>query len=337
MSQASFYEKLMTAKVPQLIGTYLAVGFGLLQFAEFVVNRYAFASVWVDRYLLLWLGLVPAIALLIYYQGLPQSGKASGSSWKKGLIFLNIGAVALAAFFITGGEQEVATKTVALVNDAGVEQERIIPAKASVKRIAVFEFQQDQADDKTAWYGAAYASLFEYHLRQRPEIITTGMRSLNNYYDRFGVEQFTPINVATQRKIAQRARTDYFISAKYDVSENGHEVSGSLYRAKDGKSVRELAVQAEDIYAVVDRLKEQIDEYLPPLGDLESAATNLPSAALITDNLAALEAYAKGLIQFNKTPSQLDLVVPHYRESFRIDPTCGTCAYGLADKLYGQG
>lgn len=337
MPQLSFYEKLLAAKVPQLLGTYLAVGFGLLQFVEFVVNRYDFASVWVDRYLLLWLGLVPAIALLIYYKGLPQKGTSSGSGWKKGLILLNVGLVALASFLVKGGSSEVTTQTVALVDETGVQQERIIPAKSSVKRIAIFEFQQEKEEKNNVWYGAAYASLFEYHLRQRPEIITTGMQSLNSYYDRFGVEMFTPINVATQRKIAQRARTDYFVSAKYDVSESGHEVSGSLYRAKDGKSVKKLAVQAEDIYAVVDRLKEQIDEYLPPLGDLESAATNLPSAALITDNIEALEAYTKGLIQFNKTPSQLDLVVPHHRAAFNIDPTCGTCAYGLADKLYGQG
>ena len=71
MSQPTFFEKLWERKVPQLLGTYLAVGFGVLQFVEFISRRFSMSSFWVDSYLLLWLMLIPAVALLLYYQGLP--------------------------------------------------------------------------------------------------------------------------------------------------------------------------------------------------------------------------------------------------------------------------
>jgi len=71
MSNTSFFGKLWERKVPQYLGTYLAVGFGLLQFLEFITRRFAIGDFMVDGYLLLWLLLIPAVALLIYYEGLP--------------------------------------------------------------------------------------------------------------------------------------------------------------------------------------------------------------------------------------------------------------------------
>ena len=92
MSQPTFFEKLWERKVPQLLGTYLAVGFGVLQFVEFISRRFSMSSFWIDSYLLLWLMLIPARRRFsCITQGLPtQNWKRTelekvGDIWEYGL------------------------------------------------------------------------------------------------------------------------------------------------------------------------------------------------------------------------------------------------------------
>ncbi|MEL7161983.1 MAG: hypothetical protein AAFN92_14575, partial [Bacteroidota bacterium] len=336
MTQASLTDKLLAAKVPQLLGTYLAVGFGLLQFVEFVSNRYTFDNLWVDRYLLLWLGLIPAVALLIYYRGMPPKGVASGAGWKTGLIFTNL-AVVLALLFLVDREVGPVTEEVAVLSADGQTEQRIIPARSAVQRIAVFDFAKQNDAAGESWWGTAYSFLLNDHLRQRPEVITSSPMELASYYDRFGAKQFESINVATQRKIAQRARTDFFVSLEYNIEPSGHQVKGALHRTKDGKAVQSLEASAGDIYGVVDRLKEQIDDFLPPLGDLDRVDTELPSSALITDKENALEPLVKGSIYFINNPDDPAGAANFYRASVKEDPSCANCTLMLATNLYAQG
>ncbi|MEO0732887.1 MAG: tetratricopeptide repeat protein [Bacteroidota bacterium] len=336
MAQASLTDKLLAAKVPQLLGTFLAVGFGLLQFVEFVSTRYTFSSIWVDRYLLLWLGLLPAVALLIYYRGLPKKGIATGAGWKTALVFTNL-AVVLGLLVFIDGKKGPETKQVAIVDADGQTEQRTIPTRSAVQRIAIFDFtnQQKQADEN--WWGTAYGSLLSYHLRQRPEVIVSSPMELAANYDRFGAEPFTPINVGTQRKIAQRARTDFFVSVEYNIEPSGHQVKGALHRTRDGKAVQTLKASAEDAYGVIDRLKEQIDDFLPPLGDLDQVESELPSSALMTDKEAALEPLVKGMMYFTTNPDDPVRMAAYFQEAVAADPSCANCALMLATSTIMQG
>lgn len=337
MSETSFTQRLWSRQVPQLLGTYLAVGFGVLQFVEFMTSRYDFSGAWVDRYLLLWLGLIPAVALLIYYRGLPPAGKGKTGGWKRWLIGLNVGIVALFTGLVSGADAAPVTETIAVIDDAGNASQRIIPASSAVQRIAVFDFSNRTEAADQDWWGTAYALLLTDALRQRPEIITTSTISLNSYYDRFSAAQFSAINLATQRRIAERARTDYFIRVDFKVGADGHEADGALYRTRDGKAVQTLQGASADIYGVVDQLNAQILNYLPLVDELNDLSTELPVAALLTDKVEALEDYIKGTIAFRKNAGDLDTPIAFFRRSLRSDPNCAVCAYALGDKLYGQG
>ena len=335
MSDSSFSQKLWSRQVPQLLGTYLAVGFGMLQFVEFMTSRYDFSGAWVDRYLLLWLGLIPAVALLIYYRGFPPAGKGRG--WKRSLLGVNVLIVGFCAFFLPGGPPEAETEVVSIVDETGLATQRVIPASSSVQRIAIFDFTSSEDNAETKWWGTAYGLLLNDHLQQRPEILTTTNVALNKQYDRFGAKKFEPINLATQRRIAERAQTDFFVRIEYEISPDGHEANGKLYRTRDGKPVQTLQGAAETVYGVVDQLKAQIVDYLPTLDELNSTSTELPADALITDKPKALESYVNGVIAFAMNAGELDTPAAFYRDCFRIDPNCAACAISLADILYGQG
>ncbi|TXF91668.1 hypothetical protein FUA23_00350 [Neolewinella aurantiaca] len=336
MDTPSLFQKLWSRKVPQYLGTYLAVGFGFLQFLEFISRRFDLSDFWVDAYLLLWLCLLPAVSLLIYYRGLPQGGK--GKHWKTGMIIVNVVlGLLLLAFIPDHSDSLVATETVTAIDEAGTPTQRTIPSATTVQRIAVFEFLNDKDDEASGWWGTAYSLLLTDILHQRPEILVKNVRSLNRYYSLYEVPLFSRINLATQRKIAERANTDYFVRAEYKASEDNYEISGSLYRTSDGKEVKHLGTATDDPFVAIDNIKDQIFDFLPPPVVSDDVVTNLPASALITDNVRALEFFAKGNIAFSTNPGDLPPSVAHFRKSVEADPSCAPCLYELADKLYGLG
>ncbi|MEM8583643.1 MAG: tetratricopeptide repeat protein [Bacteroidota bacterium] len=333
----SFTEKLMQAKVPQLLGTYLAVGFGLLQFVEFVSNRYEFSSIWVDRYLLIWLGLIPAVALLIYYGGLPTKDRATKAGLKTSLVFANLGFVGMLAILISNGAA-AETETVAYVDDEGVEQERVIPSRAAVQKIGVFQFENASGETNSSdWLGVAYGELLHNSLRQRPEVISTNPFILSVNYEKYGAVRFGAINFATKRKVAEKVSLDYFIAVKHTSEEGNYALEGSMFQTSDGREVLKLSAEADNAFEAVDQLKAQIDEYLPAFEDENMQVTNLPSSALITDSEEALEAYMKGWISFQLRPDDLPTSIAYFQESVNKDANCASCAYSLGDKYYGLG
>ncbi|MGB3546371.1 MAG: tetratricopeptide repeat protein, partial [Saprospiraceae bacterium] len=272
------------------------------------------------------------------YRGLPPRGKQKLASWKRWAIYANLVLAALLVFIIPeGGAAAPATETVTTTDEAGNTTQRGIPAASSVQRIAVFEFLNEADDPETDWWGTAYSLLLTDDLLQRPEVLVSNISKLNSYYDKLGETPYTKINLATQRKIAQRANTDYFVRAEYRVTEGSHEITGGLYRTKDGKLVKELKTAMDNGFRAVDKIKEQIDEYLPPLTLADQPVSNLPSSALITDRPEALRAYSLGIKAFDLNPGDLPPAVARFRESTRLDPKCAPCYYNLADKLYGQG
>ncbi len=336
MNTPTFFEKILSRKVLQYLGTYLAVGFGLLQFLEFVSKRFGLVDFWVDAYLIIWLAIVPAVSIMIYYRGLPPVVK--GGRWKRWLVFTNLLlAVVLSVFLPSRSTVEANTQTVETTNESGEITKRTIPSASAVKRIGVFEAINDQEDEETNWWGTAFALLLKDNLHQRPEIIVKGIQTLNRYYSKFEVPIFGRINLATQRKIAERANTDYFVRIRYTSMEDNYELFGSLYRTRDGKEVKSFRTSSESPFRAIDNIKEQIFDFLPPLGVMDEATTELPVSALITDSPKALEFYTKGVIAFSRNPGDLPPAVAYFRQSVRADPSCAPCLYGLADKLYGQG
>lgn len=339
MSQPTFFEKLWERKVPQFLGTYLAVGFGVLQFIEFISNRFSMSSFWVDSYLLVWLTLLPAIALLLYYRGLPPRGSKKVASWKRWAIYLNVVLVGILVLLLPDADAAVTpeTETITTTDESGNNMERLIPTGSSVQRVGIFELENEGNNSEEDWLGTAYSLLLTNGLRQRPELMVSGIRSLNRYYDRYGAVPFTKVNLATQWKIAKRAGTNYFVRAKYTTKDGAYEVLGELYETNSGKKVQTLQAVSDTPFSVVDELKRQIFDFLPPPVIVDNGVTDLPVAALITDNIEALEAYAKGNRQFSQNPGDLPPAIAFFRKSVTADPQCATCLYELADKLYGVG
>lgn len=339
--QQSFFQHLWDQKLPQYLGTYLAVGFGVLQFLILVTNRYELPSSLVEKYLLVWLLLLPAVATLIYFKGhLQPTNEAGVIKWPKMLV---IGNVVLA--FILGGvlfngsakAGEKDSETITLTNEEGKEITHVVPSLNKVQSVASFRFENLTGDEEQDWWGMAFSNLLEADLEQRPEFYVNSEFRLYTHYDGLGLEGFKLPTVGMQREIAQKARNDYFTRISYKIENGEFVMKGNLYSSRDGTSVMELNAVDSDPYNAIHKLKQQISENIPGALETLENQISLPTASLLTNNVEALKYYTESQIMYTKDANALEETLRLGKKAVEADPTCAMCHLNVGGVLFGLG
>ena len=338
--EKSLFQDLWDRKVPQYLGTYFAIGFGLLQFLEFLTNRFDLSSVLVYKYFLVWLTLVPAITILSYFGDQLNPKTVSGiARWPKFIVAGNIMlSLILAIFFFNEPNDGEQVKVVTVTNEEGEEIKTSIPTLKKIKTIAVFQFDNRTNDEKEDWWGIAFSNLLQFALEQRPEFYIQSQYNLESYYNALGIESFTLPNVAIQREIAQKSRNDYFTRISYKKSGSNFVFSGSVYSAKNGKDLFSLKAENDNPFLAIDALKNQIYDKIPNALNLDKNQIVLPSSSLITNNIESLEELTNAIVIYFKDPNGgLESAVEKARKSIILDESCSLCNLTLGYLLVTQG
>lgn len=340
----NWIEKIWERKIPQYVGTYLAVGFGIFQFIQVIVTRFNLSDTFQDRYLIIWLALLPAVFILVYF-GFQPNGKEAyeKKKWPKYFIGINsIVAIVLSIFLISENENKIedTTQIVQLIDEDGQDVKAIVPSLKKVKNIACFQFENLTGDTSQDWQGIAMSALLGYSLEQYPEFYVASAYALNSYYDRLGLKSFDIPNTGMQSTIAKKSRNDYFCKVSFSLEQNKYTFSGKLIRTKDGEVIENINISNENLYNAIDEIKEQILNKLQPKNDKDIKVDNnlvLPASALISDNPKAIELLTKSRMLLITNPNQLDDVVNLSKQSVIEDPTCSQCHLNVASPLVTQG
>jgi tetratricopeptide (TPR) repeat protein len=328
-------------KVPQYLGSYLAIGFALLQFIKLIlIDRYQFSSNIIDVFLMFWILLIPTVVVLTYFgwewNPILTKGKLK---WPKVLVAGNFLTVLVLSFFMLNNTESLANdgEVIKVMDEKGEVIEALIPKLDKVKKVACFQFENLTGDTEQDWWGVAFSQLLQVNLEQRAEYYVNNAYGLNQFYDRMNLEIFETLSIGEQRKIALKDRNDYFTRITFRKKVNNYLFKGYLFQASSGKKVVEIEVENEDPFAAIDEIKQIIFEHIPnPLINKKSKI-DLPSSTLLTDNIEALEYYTKGSMMFYKDPQALTKVKEYLDKSIKADKSCSYCYWSLGDKLYGMG
>ena len=319
-----------------LLGTYLAVGFGVLQFIEFLANRYGLDPAFIDRYLIVWLVSLPAVAILAYYRG---SG-ADRPRWPHWVVPANLLLSLLLAVVLvrSADEQESAPGTdVTFRDETGAQVTATVPGQRQIKYVSVFAFDNASGSDSLDWWGPVVGDLLAQDLRQQPDFYPQPATRLVAYYNGQGVPPYAHLSVATQRTIAREARTAYYVSGSFAREGGTFRITGQVLQTRDGKAIVELAAAGPDPLAVIDVVSEQIVAGLPRPAAPLAGASDLPVASLWTESLEALRYYAEAERAFVLDPGDVEGALRSYRRAAQADPRCAVCAASVANMLYGLG
>ena len=334
-SKKSFFQELWDRKVPQFLGTYFAVGFGLLQFVEFLTKRYDLTNSLVDKYLLIWLALVPAIAIATYFGG-QLTFKSTNLKWPKIFVVVNV----ILAFSLGGilfnESASGQSGLVKVVDEDGQTLTAVVPEQNKVKTVANFQFENVTGDKENDWYGVAFSQLLKFSLDQQPEFYAYSAYNLNTYHDGMGLPSFVAPKVGMQREIAKKSRNDYFTDVSYNIKDGQFEFKGNLYNTRNGKIICELKAIDNNPYAAIDKLKQQIFDNIPNATKSDGKQMNMPASSLITGNIEALKYHTLARIKFYMDPTALEESLELHRKSVALDPQCASCHFWMGDVLYGM-
>ena len=163
VKEVSFFKDLIHRRVPQIIGVYIAVSWGIVQFTDWIVNRYLLSPHLVDLALVILMSLIPSSLIVAYFHGRPGRDK-----WKKPEKFgipVNIVITALLAFFVFSGKDlSKVSQKVTLEDETGKKIERTIPKTQFRKKIVLFYFKNETGDTSLDWlqYGITHMLEFDF-------------------------------------------------------------------------------------------------------------------------------------------------------------------------------
>ena len=128
----SFYQNIMNRRIPHFLGFYAVAGWTLLQFVDWIVNRYILSPYLVDFSLALILSMIPSVIILAYFHGSP--GKDTWGRIEKIGIPCNV-LLSIIILFVVFYPKDLgaATKTIIVETEDGKRMKRIIPKSEFIK------------------------------------------------------------------------------------------------------------------------------------------------------------------------------------------------------------
>lgn len=330
---SSMLQNLWNRRFFQYLGTYLGLSFGLIQFMDFLVNRYDLDSNLVDKLFIFLLVLLPAVIVFIYNHGRP--GHDSWKPFEKVFIPASlIVAFSLAMVMFNDGSVRAATEEISIATVDGKEETRVVPKVEFTKRFVIFPFEDQDGKVGEEWMSGAMAHLLVKDMEQFMMNYVISPLGMRRIYTSYNAEFLEDLPFATQLKIAQDFYTDYFIDGHFSRQEDKILLKGEVYDSRTGKLFFEKEFTGPDIFDVVDRFSRAINEQLFPKDNLPSETiVDLPASNLITEDMDALKDYIEGVILFRSDIQQTEKAIGKLQQALKRDSRCAPC-YSVLSEMY---
>ncbi len=299
----SFFKDLVNRRVPQVLGIYISVSFGIIQFMEWLVNRYMFSPHLIDLVLAILLSLLPSSCIVAYYHGLPGRNK-----WVKteriGIPLNVVIAIVIIGMLFQGKDLGSVSRTVTLEDETGQKVERTVPKSGFRKKIALFYFKNETGDPSLDWMQYGVSSMLAIDLSQDIFIeVTSPMKqdagSFDYYiYDKIknaGYKDGTGLPLVLKRDIAREIYMDFFLFGKITKAGEDYVLESTLYRTQNARLMSQSEIRGKELFKLIDDLTLRLKEELEiPTGHIEEVG-DLPVTEIFTASLPAARLFTLGL------------------------------------------
>jgi tetratricopeptide (TPR) repeat protein/TolB-like protein len=309
---------LFRRRLPQILGAYFAGGWVVLEFTDWLVNRYLLSPHLTDFAMLVWALMIPTVAMLAYFHGAP--GPDSWTMVEKIGIPLNV--VLAASVLLTvfaGRDLGAATETVTLETEEGRTIERVVPKTEFTKSLTSYFFDNVSGDTALDWLQYGIPSALRYDLEQDLFLDIRGAQSQMRRLREEGFRDGLRVSLPLKRELADELHVAFFVSGEIDKNADQLVVRTRLYETQRGNLVEEREFRGSDIFKLVDEMSVQLKHDLEiPSQDIEETR-DLPVAEILTSSEAAYRALVAG----NRTiiiDNNYELGARHLEEAVGLDP-----------------
>ncbi len=284
--------ELLRRRVPQILGVYLAVGWGVLEFTDWLVNRYVLSPHLTDFSLVAWGLMIPSVLLLAWFHGAP--GRDQWTRVEKFGVPANlaIGATLLVVMF-GGRDLGAATESVTLEDETGRTIERSVPKSEFRKSLTPYFFDNASGDTALDWlqYGIPYA--IEFDLEQDPFINSRDTESAMRHLREEGFAEGVGVPLPLQRKVADQLHLSHFLAGQVSREAEKLAVTTFLYETRRGRLLQTRTFTGDDVFQLVDQLTSQLKRDLEIPAQHIEETSDLPVSELLTRSLSAFRSFVE--------------------------------------------
>lgn len=317
----NFWQRISDKVFLSFVGSYLIGSWAIIQFVDWIVNRYNYAASWTDVFLSFFIFLLPGILMVAWR----KTGTSTTNRFSIGILSVNILLATLISFFGFNSEVSAKPEKIRLTTDEGEEIVRMVPNQALTKRLVIFPFQGAGLDK---WQALGWSMLQSLDIEQDNRISTyNGFHSYFQYLVKdYNYDLFDDIPFSIQRKISQDNLADYWTTCHI-----GDSIQYKVYSSNDGLEFMSKSYPKTDIYASMDDFTQSLEAalYNQEVFGKQKKIIDLPASELLNAKEDAVELYLK-----SKVASDLEndhtTAIELLENALKIDPN-----FALAHAQYG--
>lgn len=292
----TFFSKLLERRVPQIMGGYIGICWGLISFTVFLTKHYSLSKHLIDAVVLLAVTLVPSALLLAYTHGKP--GRDRWGKAEKVLVPLNLLLViGLLGFQFQGKNLGRTTEIVTAVDDGGNSIERLVAKETFRRRVGLFAWTNTTGNEDLDWLQRGLPLMLERDLRQN--IFIAGRSpydgALRSHLKRSGHGNKIGVPIALARKISEALSLDFFVTGDLDYDGTLFQARLKIYRSESANLIAEVDVKATTPQNLVDEASLGLTPHLDLQALSDKEVIDYPVAEQLTRSPVALEAFVKGI------------------------------------------
>jgi len=289
----NFFSDLLRRRVPHILGVYLAAGWGMLEFTDWLVNRYYLSPHLIDLGLAAWALMIPTVLILAYFHGAP--GRDRWTRVEKVGIPVNVlaaGGLLLASF--AGKELGAVTQSVTLQNEAGESVEREIPKNEFRQSVAIFYFDNATGDSANDWLQVAFPFALHFDLSQDYFVDYRFGPHFAQRLREEGYEEGTELPLTLKRDVADQQHMEHFVAGRITAVDGEVAVDVSLYETRRGRLLAEHSFRGSNPLELADSISLQLKRDLDIPEQHIEGAEDLPVAELLTTDSSAFRTFSTG-------------------------------------------
>ena len=296
-TRTPIFKDLLSRRVPQILGGYLAASWIILEFMDWLAKRYPVSPHLGDFCLVALAAMIPTVFLLAYFHGKPGRDKWTGV--EKIGIPSNLMLTALLLIFLFRGKDLGATTTsVSVTDETGQQIERVIPKSEFRKKMAIFSFENETADTSLDWMMHAIPDMIRLDLIQDMYL---DVKSVYGFYEdvlEAGFPDAIGIPLVLKKKIAGQQYMDYFIAGTIHQKEDQLSVRLTLHETRTTKTLAENTFAGKDILKIVDEISVWVKEALSLPEQHMAGTVDLPATEILTSSARALNTFYCGMNEY---------------------------------------
>lgn len=290
--KVSPFKDLIQRRVPQILGIYLATSWAIIEFLDWLINRYAISPNIPDIGLAMLASMIPTVLLLAYFHGRPGRDK-----WTKvekiGIPTNVVAAVIILIFIFRGTDLSGMTDSYTVFDENGEVINKVAIKNQYRKKVFLYNIENQSGDTTLDYLQLGFPIMVEYDLAQdlfiTPELSTIMYPQMVDA----GFPGATGLPLTLMQRLAEKYHMDYFVTGFLNKTNDTLSLNVEIYKTKLTKIVNHFVIENTNPFIIVDELSVRIKEEIGIPDHHIRETIDLPLSEILTNSVEALYYYSK--------------------------------------------